>query len=56
MDISNGDAHCTGAMGIADGAGGADGDDEHHAVGEGRDGGVMGIVRLSPKPTREASR
>ena len=56
MAISEGDAACTGVMGVAGGAGGADRGDGHHAVGEGRDDRVMGIVRLSPRPSREASR
>jgi hypothetical protein len=56
MDISDGGAACTGVMGSAQRAGGADGGDGHHARGAGRDGGVMGIVRLSRKPSRVASR
>ena len=56
MAISDDDAACNGVMRIADGAGGADGGDGHHALGAGRDGGVMGIVRLSRRPSREVSR
>jgi hypothetical protein len=56
MDIIGGDAACTGVMGIADRAGGGARGDGHHAHRAGRDGGVMGIVRLSRRPSREASR
>ena len=56
MDIIGGDAACTGVTGIADRAGGGDRGDGHQALGAWRDGGVMGIVRLSRKPSRVASR
>lgn len=56
MAISDDDADCTGVMGIAHRAGSGDRGDGHHAHRAGRDGGVMGIVRLSRSPGREASR
>lgn len=56
MVIADGAAGCIGVMDIAEGAGAADADDGHQAVGEARDGGVMGLVRLSRKPGGEAAR
>ncbi len=44
-----------GVMDIVQGAGAAEGDDGPQAGGEGRDDGVMGIVRLSRKPGWEAA-
>ena len=56
MAIADGAAGCTGVMDIVQGAGAAEGDDGPQAGGEGRDDGVMGIVRLSRKPGGEAAR
>jgi hypothetical protein len=56
MAIIDGDAVCSGAMALVDGAGLADDGDGHQTVGVGRTRGAMAIVRMSPKPSREVSR